>query len=281
MNIFRVSSSFFRKILIFSLLTCSTISFSYCGLSDMSDNSSILDSNFEISKNVVEYGVGNLYFALDPKTNEAKFLRSTDSSVIIPDSIEYKGKSYSVTSISDDAFVNRIDLVSVSIPNSIKSIGSKAFYGCWKLNNITIPESVQKIGDYAFWNCSVPTAIEILGNNLKFIGSNAFADCYSMKIINIPESVVTIGKDAFKNCRSLSSIQVVGNFDHHKFDNSGIVLKKDANENYTGSYSVEGTTVDGMLMCKNFTTMNCFCNSGNEAIAIDLIVNKWGGNNIA
>ena len=274
MNIFRFLNLFFRKFLIFSLINCSAISLSCFEMKTTSENSNLISSS-DVS--AIEYGVGNLHFLLDPKTHEAQFLRSTGSSVVIPDSIEYKGKSYSVTSIADKAFINRIDLVSVSIPKSVKLIGKQAFYGCWKLGEIIIPASVEEIRDDAFWNCSAPSTIEILGNKLKSIGSNAFADCYSAKIINIPESVVSIGENAFKNCKSLVSLQISGNFDLHKFDNSGIILKKDNNKNYTGSFSIEGASVDGVLICQNSTTMNCFCNSGKEAIAIDLVVNKWGG----
>ena len=283
MSVFGVHDSFIRKLLIFSLISCSAVSFSCLNVKANSENVNMTSAdasfdNSKISENTIEHSIGDLYFLLDSKSSEAKFLRSTSSNVIIPKSVDYGGKSYSVTSIADNAFVNRTDLVSVSIPNSVKSIGSKAFYGCWRFNNISIPESVEKIGDYAFWNCSAPTTIEIQGNNLKSIGDGAFADCYSMKVISIPETVVSIGENAFKNCRSLSSIQISGNFDRHKFDNSEINLKKDINQNYTENYSVEGTSVEGVLMCKNSTSMNCFCSSGNEAIAIDLIVNKWGGN---
>lgn len=278
MAILRIYSPRFRKLFISSLLCFSMpLCFSFISL-NATDLSSKDNSTVVSHEKFAEYSVGDLYFSIDFDSGEAKFLRSTLSSVDIPEVIKYKDKSYVVTSIADNAFINRIDLTRVSIPNSVKSIGSKAFYGCWKLSDIVIPESVETIGDYSFWNCSAPTSIEILGDNLKSIGKKAFADCYSLKILNIPDSVVSIGENAFANCKSLSSIQISGNFDRHKFDISGVDLKKDKNLNYTGEYSVKGTSVEGILSCKEFTTMNCFCNSVNEAIAIDLIVNKWGGN---
>lgn len=278
MAIFKFYSPHFRKLFMSSLLSFSMplcLSFANLNAIDLSSKGSSSENSPE---SPAEYRVGDLYFSLDFDLGEAKFLRSTLSSVDIPEVVKYKNKSYIVTSIADSAFINRIDLTKVSIPNSVKSIGNKAFYGCWKLSDIVIPESVEIVGDYSFWNCSAPTSIEILGDNLKFIGKKAFADCYSLKIFSIPDSVVSIGENAFSNCKSLSSIQISGNFDRHKFDISGINLKKDKNSNYTGEYSIKGTSVEGVLSCKESTTMNCFCNSGNEAIAIDLIVNKWGGN---
>ena len=51
-------------------------------------------------------------------------------SVVIPASVTYSGKTYSVT-----------------------CIGESAFYECSSLTSITIPEGVTSIGNRAFWNC--------------------------------------------------------------------------------------------------------------------------------
>ena len=49
--------------------------------------------------------------------------------VVIPESVTYKGKTYSVTSIGSYAFYGCSGLTSVTIPNSVTSIGEYAFYG--------------------------------------------------------------------------------------------------------------------------------------------------------
>ena len=48
-------------------------------------------------------------------------------SVIIPESVTYNSKTYSVTSIGINAFRDCGGLTSVTIPNSVTSIGSSAF----------------------------------------------------------------------------------------------------------------------------------------------------------
>ena len=52
----------------------------------------------------------------------------------------YKGKP--VTSIADKAFIDCVNLTSVTIPDSVTSIGEKAFWGCKNLSSITVPDSV-------------------------------------------------------------------------------------------------------------------------------------------
>lgn len=73
--------------------------------------------------------------------------------VSIPESFEYEGKTYMVTSIYGSAFGQHFDLSSVSISDNIKSIGAFAFANCVSLNSIIIPENVVTIGQNAFDGC--------------------------------------------------------------------------------------------------------------------------------
>ena len=70
--------------------------------------------------------------------------------IIIPSTVTYSEKEYSVTSIGESAFYSCDGLTSVTIPNSVTSIGEKAFRDCNGLTSVTIPNSVTSIGDYAF-----------------------------------------------------------------------------------------------------------------------------------
>lgn len=73
--------------------------------------------------------------------------------VVIPETVNYKGKKYMVTSIGDGAFYECFSLNSVTIPNSIRSIGGGAFFGCKNLSSIFIKiNNIQKVkkGIYIF-----------------------------------------------------------------------------------------------------------------------------------
>ena len=50
--------------------------------------------------------------------------------IIIPESVTYKSKTYSVTSIGAFAFYECSELTSVTIPNSVTIIKNAAFKGC-------------------------------------------------------------------------------------------------------------------------------------------------------
>ena len=49
-------------------------------------------------------------------------------SVTIPESVTYRSKTYSVTSIGDFAFYECTGLTSIELPNSVTSIDQSAFY---------------------------------------------------------------------------------------------------------------------------------------------------------
>ena len=73
--------------------------------------------------------------------------------VVIPESVEHGGITYSVTSIGDWAFKNCSGLTSVTIPNSVTSIGQRAFENCSGLTSVTIGNSVKSIAHEAFRDC--------------------------------------------------------------------------------------------------------------------------------
>jgi hypothetical protein len=60
---------------------------------------------------------------------------------------------YGVTRIGDAAFMNNIELISITIPSSVTSIGHGAFQSCIGLTSIFIPNSVTSIENWAFLNC--------------------------------------------------------------------------------------------------------------------------------
>jgi hypothetical protein len=125
------------------------------------------------------------------------------TSVVIPNT---------VTSISDGAFKNCLNLASVTLSTGLTKISDDTFYGCSALTSINIPDNVTEIGNNAFYGCTSLQEV-ILGENLLTIGENAFADCIELTSIVIPDSVTAIGAGAFQNCLSLANVTLSENLE--------------------------------------------------------------------
>ncbi|MBQ9178817.1 MAG: leucine-rich repeat domain-containing protein, partial [Prevotella sp.] len=143
--------------------------------------------------------IDGITYSLNDETSEAEVTNNGEYSgdIIIPESVDHNGKTYSVTSIGEDAFGNCSGLTSVTIPNSVTSIGSFAFYNCSDLTSVAIPNSVTTIGEYAFFGCSGLTSV-IIPNSVTTIGEYAFDGCSGLtSVISLIEEPFEIGEDVF------------------------------------------------------------------------------------
>ena len=157
------------------------------------------------------------------KGDEAIVIGISDTyrgNVIIPSSVNYCDKNYSVTSIGISAFISRHGLTSVTIPNSVTSIGESAFKYCTGLTSVTIGNSVTSIGSDAFWGCDALSSLTVSVNNPKYDSRencNAIIETATntlvvgIKSTVIPNSVTSIGESAFSGCSGLASVTLNSN----------------------------------------------------------------------
>ena len=136
--------------------------------------------------------------------------------VVIPTTITYNNRQYSVIGIGRRAFQNTAKMLvsengnkpsSITIHEGIQYIGDYAFHNCRSLPTITFPNSVTTIGSNAFYNCTSLASV-ILGNNLDSIGNGAFSYCSTLVSVTIPDKVKYVGEYAFSQCVSLSSVTI-------------------------------------------------------------------------
>ena len=155
--------------------------------------------------------IDGLYYNLTLNGKTAEVIRKPGNNnysyhvINIPESVDFKGGPYSVTSIGNRAFYECSGLTSVTIPNSVTSIGQSAFSGCSSLTSITIPNSVTGIGNYTFSGCSGLSSV-IIPNSVTSIGNYAFSNCSALTSIIIGSGVTSIGDYAFQYCSSMTSI---------------------------------------------------------------------------
>ena len=72
-----------------------------------------------------------------------------------------------VICIGEEAFLNCMSLISVTLPDSVMSIGQSAFGRCTKLSSVTIPKSVNNIDLLAFENCISLTSMYYSGTKVQ------------------------------------------------------------------------------------------------------------------
>ena len=88
-----------------------------------------------------EFTIGKLTFEIVTSTTVELIDADKDiTNVFLIEKIDYKGNSYTLTSIGDGAFEGCTSLTSVTIPKSVKWIEESAFKGCKSLKSVTIPK---------------------------------------------------------------------------------------------------------------------------------------------
>ena len=143
------------------------------------DNTAVIVTNYKYNGAAADVTIPSRYQGKPVTTiGHAAFFNSAVTSVTIPDS---------VTSISDEAFINCPKLTNISIPNSVTYIGFSAFSSCTSLKSITLPSSLSFISGFLFSGCSQLTTIHI-PVSVTYIGNNAFADCPSLMTVTYPGS---------------------------------------------------------------------------------------------
>lgn len=165
----------------------------------------------------------------------------------IPEKVNYKGQTYTVTKIDEKAIYNSTALLSISLPESITEIGDNAFEGCTGLLSISIPGSVISLGTGVFKGCEYletvsfndgkellqinerewifhvfndcPVTTLYLGRNIRYNGSHSFVTSprqmhygllWSDKLeaLTIGKSVTEICYIAFAGCMNLKQIEI-------------------------------------------------------------------------
>lgn len=163
-------------------------------------------SNDNIRENIDEGKVkvdGIIYTLNDANgtaavTYQNNSYNSYSGDVVIPASVTYGDRTYSVNAIDEKAFYDCDDLRSVVIGSNVESIGYGAFYSS-NVSSVTFAEDsrLNTIATFAFYYSSI-TDIK-LPDGVRTISNEAF-NATDLKHVDIPSTVTYLGKNAFAYC---------------------------------------------------------------------------------
>ncbi|WOO34722.1 leucine-rich repeat protein [Anaerocolumna sp. AGMB13020] len=168
------------------------------------------DINYRITSKASGTGAGEVAIANNQMNSKLP------GKVVIPETIDWKGKKYKVTSIDESAFYGRSNITSVTIPANIKVISPTAFTSCNRLKEFKVDREnkqysakgamlLNKQGTVLLAYPSASGTI-VIDRKITEIGSYAFSVCKELKAVVIPETVKSIGGCAFAHSSKLEKV---------------------------------------------------------------------------
>ena len=165
-------------------------------------------------------------------TGHALDYEHANGPLVIPESVNYQGTDYAVTSIGNSAFLYYFYLTSLSLPNSLTTIENSAFAYCSGFTgDLIIPNSVVTIEESAFFTCYSFDGDFVIGNSVTTIGDYAFNSCDGLHgVLNIPSSVESRGSIAFRYCNFSGMTVDPANPVFDSRDNCNAIIVTETNE---------------------------------------------------
>ena len=117
--------------------------------------------------------------------------------------------------VSNNTFLNCLNLAEVELSEGVQRIGDTAFSGCSTLKEITIPSTV----------CNNPVPSSTSQAQVLGIGKNAFKECTSLESITFAEggsAGLTLAEGAFTGCSSLTAVDFTERLVNGVDKNSGV-----------------------------------------------------------
>ena len=112
-----------------------------------------------------------------------------------------------ITTVSQFAFRDCVNLQTVRFPESLEKIELEAFERCSALKEIRLPEGLTQIEYWAFAGCDALETLEIPGS-ITHLDNYTFQACLNLREVVIRPGVETIGFDVFDGCVNLQKIYI-------------------------------------------------------------------------
>lgn len=154
-----------------------------------------------------------------------------DENVVIPETFEYGGTTYTITAIGEEAFYSKYDdyddILTLTIPETVTTIGVKAFSNLKSLEVIRLPQE------------------------LKEIAPDTFFGCISLEEISFPEGLETVNEYACYNCTSLKSVSFGSKIKHIQYQAFDATCLQSISINATTPPELDSNTLNTPNITRN------------------------------
>ncbi len=227
--------------------------------------------------------VDSIYYTIDTLKLEATVTHEVSSSsnpayysplpnhIIIPDTISYQGKEYTVTAIDSYAFFNCTSIQSVTIPATVNYIYSRALGGCTALKKLIFEDSDSKISITT--EKTSATGIDQKPFNLSnleevYIGRNiAYNKLPYSNVGEFPDNVASYDYSMFYGATKLANVTIGPKctkiLDYLFYNLPNLTLISMPNVKDIGSYAFQG--------CSKLASVKF--NEGLDSIGINAFAN--------
>lgn len=165
-----------------------------------------------ISAKAYDFSVDGFYYEITDRAGLFVSVVNGDlkysGDLIIPNTVDYDGNTYTVTEMGSSTFIDCLGLTSIVINDQIKTIPYYAFAGCSNLEKVTLGKKVERFGMRAFMNCTSLSSINLNDNIVAFEGGGTFAGCTSLTNVVIGSNVRKMEGSEFSGCTDLKTLEI-------------------------------------------------------------------------
>lgn len=156
--------------------------------------------------------IGDLNYTLNAENNTAAVDKPASGrysgDIVIPETVESEGVTYTVTSILTGAFMDS-SAESIVIPNTVTVVNGNAFQGSWKLTSIKFGTGVKSIGGGVFTKCNALADLYFYSATPPTAGYATFMNVSFIQNIWVPAESLEAYKTASRWSDMASKIQAM------------------------------------------------------------------------
>lgn len=174
------------------------------------------------------------YIYTDQGKAEIISYSGTETELKIP--AELNGRA--VVSIGASAF-SKSQIKSVEFPEGLLNISQYAFFECPNLVSVKLPSTLKTIGLSAFYQNFSLESINLEDTQLQYVSMMTFSGCTYLDNIKLPQTCTGIYSGAFAYCISLENIYIpksVENIADNAFSNTGRVTVTGYHNSYADEF---------------------------------------------